>query len=539
MIRALIRGGAGGAVLGVAALGGAPATAQSSRVTATPYIEVGQILDADLTNGDVLTYSTVAAGIDLSASTRRVDGQLSYRYERQISWDDDVGDSDVHTGLARVAAKVAPGLTLEAGGLATRTRSDIRGAAPGVLTGNNDNISQVYAVYAGPSYATRAGPLAIAASYQAGYTKVEQPSYTAVPAGQVRLDNYDHSFGQVAGVSVGVQPGQVAPIGATASAGWEREDAGQLDGRYQGYHVRGDVLAPVSANVALTAGVGYEKIETSERSALVAADGTPVLGNDGRYVTDKASPRQIAYRTDGVYYDAGVVWRPNHRTSAEAHVGRRYGSWSYTGTIAYQASQSVGFTAQVYDQVTTFGQQLRAGLANLPTSFIAARDAFTQQYNGCVFATSGAAPGGCLNDVFQSISTASYRARGVDALLSATRGRTTFGGGVGYANRKLFNRDDVPGVLLYGIEDESYYGELFYNRSLTARSSLDGNLFVNYYQSGIADTDGVWSYGGTASYGRSFGRVTTTASAGVYAFDIGDLDTQWSAQALLAARYSF
>ena len=527
-----------GVALG-ALIAGTSAQAQSRRVAVTPYIEVGQVLDADLNTGDVLTYSTIAAGIDVAASTARVTGQLSYRYERRIAWDDDIGDDDIHTGLARVSAQVARGLTLEAGGIATRTRSDIRGAAPGVLVGNVDNISQVYAVYAGPSYATHAGPVAIAASYQAGYTKVETPSFTAVPAGQPRFDYYDDSFGQVAGISVGVQPGQVLPIGLTASGGWEREDSGQLDGRYEGWRARGDVLAPVSANVALTAGVGYERIETSSRSALTDVTGAPVVDGDGRFVTNDASPRQIAYRTDGVYYDAGVVWRPNRRTSAEAHVGKRYGSVSYTGLLTYQASEHVGFSADVYDSVTTFGRQLRTGLSNLPTSFLSARDAFTQQFNGCVFSTSGATPGGCLNDVFQSISTASYRARGADAVMSVTRGRSVYGGGVGYANRKRFNRGSVPGVTLYGIEDESYYGQLFFNRTLTPVSTIDVNAFVNYYESGVAQSLGVWSYGTTASYGHSFGRLTTSASAGVYAFDTGDVDTTWSAQALLAARYSF
>lgn len=534
MIRTLLAGGA----IGVLVMGGG-AEAQSRRVSAVPYIELGQVLDADLNNGDVLTYSNVAVGIDAAASTARVNGQLSYRYERRFAWDKSVGDTDVHTGLARVSAQVARGLTLEAGGLATRTRADIRGAAPGVLVGNVDNISQVYAVYGGPSYATHAGPVAVAASYQAGYTKVETPSFTAVPAGQPRLDYYDDAFGQTAGISVGVQPGQVLPVGLTATGGWEREDAGQLDGRYEGWRARGDVLAPVSAHVALTGGVGYERIETSGRSPLTTATGAPIVDGDGRYVTDENSPRRIAYRTDGVYYDAGVVWRPNRRISGEVHVGKRYGSVSYTGLLTYQASEHVGFAADVYDSVTTFGRQLRTGLSQLPTSFIAARDAFTQQFNGCIFSTSGSTPGGCLNDVFQSISTASYRARGADAVLSITRGRSSYGGGIGYANRKLFNRDTVAGVTLYGIEDQSAYGQLFWNRTLTPVSTIDANLFVNYYESGIAQAAGVWSYGGTASYGHSFGRLTTTASAGVYAFDTGDVDTSWSAQALLAARYSF
>ena len=536
MIRSLMLGGA--AAIGALVLA-SPAAAQRRQVAVTPYIELGQVLDADLNSGDVLTYSTVAVGVDVSAATPRTEAQLSYRYERRIAWDDSIGDDDVHTGLAQVAFKAAPGLTLEAGAIATRARSDIRGAAPGVLVGNVDNISQVYSVYAGPSYSGHSGPVAITAAYQVGATKVESPSGDRfVATGQPARDVYDKAVNQVAAVSVGVSPGSVMPIGVTASAGYEREDGGQLDARFEGYHARGDVLAPISPYVALTAGVGYERIETSQRDAIYTSPGAPAVDRDGRFITDPNSPRRIAYRTDGVYYDAGVVWRPNRRTVAEAHVGKRYGSVSYTGTLSYQASQDVGFQLGVYDQVTTFGQQLRQGLHNLPTSFIAARDSFTQEYNGCVFGTSGKTPGGCLNDVFQSISTASYRARGVDAVLTAQRGRSTFGAGAGYANRRLYS-PSTPGVTLYAVEDQSYYGQLFYNRTLTPTSTIDANLFVNYYDPGVINALGVWSYGGTTSYGRSFGRLTTSASAGIYAFDTGDVDTQWSAQALLAARYSF
>ncbi|TPG12474.1 hypothetical protein EAH84_09395 [Sphingomonas oligophenolica] len=517
-----------------------PAAAQGRRVTVVPYVEVGQSIFADLNRGDVLTYSTVAVGADVSANTNRVSAQLSYRYERQISWRDNVGDQDINSGIAQVAFKATPALTLAAGGIATRSRADIRGAAPGNVLGNVDNISQVYAIYAGPTLATHAGPVAIGASYQLGYTKVDTPNGgTGVAPGQPRLDYYDDSISQTATVSAGVAPGAIAPVGLTASAGYDRDDAGQLKQRYEGYHARGDVLLPVSPYVAVTAGVGYERIETSEKSPVLTAAGAPALDANGRYITNDASPRQITYRTDGVYYDAGVVWRPNPRVNAEAHVGKRYGSVSYTGALSYQASKSVGVAARVYDEVTTFGQQLRTGLSNLPTSFIAARDSYTQQYNGCVFGTTGAAPGGCLNDVFQSISTASYRARGVDAILTASRGRSTFGAGAGYANRRLYGDNTTPGVTLYTIEDQSYYGQLFASRTLTPVSQIDGNLFVDYYDPGILGSGGVWSYGASANYGHAFGRLSTNAGLGVYSFKAAEVDAVWSAQAQLAARYSF
>jgi len=519
----------------------APRSAPGSRqVTVAPYIEASQSLAADLNgDGDVLTYTSVAAGIDAAVSTPRVEGQVSYRYERNFAWDHNSGDSDVHSGLARAAAKVAPGLTVEGGALATRTRSDIRGAAPGLLVGDNTNVTEVYSLYAGPTLSTSAGPVVINGAYRIGYTKVEAPDTTGIAPGQPRLDYFDHSLGQSAVISAGVTPGSVLPVGLTASAGYDREDASQLDQRYEDFYARGDALLPVAPTLALAGGVGYEKLTTSSRNPVLTAGGVPVVDNNGRFVTDKNAPRRIDYRTDGVYFDAGVVWRPNHRTSLGAYVGRRYGSWSYTGNLSYQASRGVGLSVNVYDSVQTFGRQLREGLGNLPTSFIAARNAYTQQYNGCVFSTTGTTPGGCLNDVFQSISTASYRARGVDAVLSVNRGLNTFGVGVGYANRELYQPNYVPGVRLYGLDDESYYGQLFYGRQLSQVDGVQANLFINYYDPAIVSADGTWGYGATASYYRNFGQLGTTATVGLYGYDQGDLRSQLSAQALLGARYTF
>ncbi|TXC70838.1 hypothetical protein FSB78_07710 [Sphingomonas ginsenosidivorax] len=543
----------GGGVALIALLAAGPVSAQATqgtrRVTVVPYVEASQIFDADLNGGDVVTYTSLAAGVDGSIQTQRVAAQASVRYEHRFSYDDRIGDQDVLSGLARADVQLTRALSVEAGGIATRARSDIRGAAPGILVGNVDNIAQVYAGYVGPSLATNAGPIALNADYRFGYTKVETPTFADTGLGTRRLDYYDDSIGHVATASAGFQPGTLLPVGLTASAGYDRETASQLSQRYEGWFGRGDALLPVSPYVALTAGVGYEKIETSQKDALVDAAGVPVLDDDGRFVTAPGSPRRIAYRTDGVYYDAGVIWRPNRRTSVEARVGKRYGSLSYTGTATYQASKGVGLAVNVYDGVQTFGRQLRTGLANIPTSFISPTQGFSQQFNGCVFGSTGAAPGGCLDDVFQSISTSSYRARGIDGVLVATRGRSTWGAGIGYANRKLYAPRVAPGLVVSGLEDQSYYGQLFYARVLTQQSGINANAFVNYYDSGIGGggaglvqdggDDGVWSYGATGSYYRNFGRLGTTASVGLYSFKVGDFDSDWSAQALLGARYQF
>ncbi len=533
MTRALII--AGGLV---ALLVAGPAFADDRHTSITPYIEIGQVATDDFTNNDVLTYSTVAVGVDASIETRRTQVQVSYRYERRFSYDKKVGDDDVHSGLARAAVKVAPGFSIEGGALATRARSDIRGAAPGVLAGNVDNISQVYSAYVGPTLSTHAGPATVGASYRFGYTKVEDPGQTDVPAGAPKLDRFDNSHSQVAQASIGTKAGTVLPVGVTVSAAWERDDASQLDQRYDGKYARGDAVLPVAPTIALTAGVGYEKIQISQRDAELDSTGNPVTDSHGRFVTDPASPRRIAYQTDGLIYDAGVIWRPSTRTTLEARVGRRYGGTTYTGSFSYAPSHAIGVQVGVYDSVETFGHQLEDGIASLPTSFIEQRDAFGQQFSGCTFGTGSAGAGGCLNGVFQSISTAAYRARGVDAVVSAHRGPMSFGVGAGYANRRFYAPDGT-GFTVNGTTDQSFYVDGFMNAALTRRSGVNVNVFGNYYESGIVGTKAVTSVGATGLYYLNFGHLGTSASIGVYSFSEQGTGNQVSGQAQLGMRYQF
>ena len=515
-----------------------PADAQSGpQVTIAPYIEVSQSLDADLRGGDVVTYTGLAAGVDAAVATRHVEGQASFRYERRIGENGYSEDADVSTGLVRASTKLASGLGFEVGGLATRTREDIRGAAPGLLFGNDANTTQLYSVYGGPTLSTHAGDLSVNAAYRIGYTKVRAPATTDAE-GLGRLDYFDHDIAQSAVASVGAGPNTMLPIGVTATAGWNRDDASQLKQRYNDYYGQVGVLVPVITTVALAGDVGYEKLTISQKDPVYAADGTPALDDNGRFVTDDASPRRVAYRTDGLYWDTGVVWHPNHRTSLSAYAGHRYDSMRYTGQLTWQASKGTGVAVQVYDDVETFGHQLQDGLANLPTSFIAARDAFSQQYNGCVFSANGATPGGCLDSVFQSITTASYRARGVDAVISINRGLSSYGFGAGYENRELFAPNVPLGVLIDGSHDQSAYAQFTWGRQLSRVSGLQANLFADWYSPGTSPID-IWSYGATASYYHSFGRLGTTATLGIYDFKQGDLRSQLSGQAQVGARYTF
>ncbi len=511
---------------------------QGPRVDVVPYLEVQQILTADLKNGgDVLTYTTVAAGVDAGISTRRAEGQLSVRYERRIGWDSDLADQDVISGIARGRVEIVPRtVSIEAGALATRSRLDGRGAAPGVLVGDAANTANVYSGYIGPTVTTQIGELSANAGYRFGYTRVEAEARDPLLPGQPPLDIYDDSTSHLATASIGMQPGTL-PFGWSVSGAYEREKAGQLAQRYEGKYVRGDVTLPVSSSLALVGGVGYEKIEISQRDALRDATGVPVVDSSGRFVTDPASPRLLAYETDGLIWDAGVLWRPSPRTALEARVGRRYESTVYTGSFSYQANHATTLQIGVYDGVNSYGRQLRSGLAALPTQFNSFRNPIDGGLGGCFFGDDG---GGCLANSFGGIQTANYRNRGVAASLSTRLGGWNMGFGLGYDRRRYL----APALLgqfgLNGVTDETWYAAAFLGTDIDARSRFDSSVFASYTDNGLLGAPDVLATGATAAYYRTFApRLTGTAAVALTSFDQDGVNSDLLGSATLGLRYSF
>lgn len=506
----------------------------------TPYVEAAQVLSADLNGGDVLTYTQLSAGVDATVTRRRVVATIAARYEHNIGYSKRVDGIDAVTGLAKVAATVAPGVTVDGGAIATRARSDMRGAATGP-SGNRANTSQVVSADVGPSLARHVGPVGVAASYRFGGTEVSSPSEKKLPPGTRALDNYSRSHRHLVTASAGTKPGDLdLPVGLSASGAYEREDVSALDQKYEGYHGRGDVVVPVSPTVAVTAGVGYENIEISQRDVALDASGAPVTDSRGGYVVDAAAPRRIAFDTRGLFWDAGVLYRPSPRTTMQARIGRRYGTISYTGSLAWQAATGIGLNIGVYDGIESFGRQLRDGVAALPDAFALPRDPFGPNVTGCVLGQSNARAGGCMNAAFQSIPTAQYRARGVDAVLAVVRGRTQYGFGAGYSNRKFLVPEGAPNLIVTdGTTDQSYYMQAFAAQQLGPTSGIDVNANFNIFDSGIPGSDTVYAFGASAGYYQRFGNLGAGASVGLYGYDTRAIEAQLEAQARLGLRYGF
>jgi hypothetical protein len=521
-------------------------TPQGARAHVTPYLEVSQAVFAELSPGDdVLTYTNLAAGVDAGIAGRRNRGSVSVRYERRIGWGERASDGDVISGVARVASDVVPGtLQLDAGALAARARVESSGATslnPLIIQG--DNVSNIYSVYAGPTLTTRAGDVALSAAYHAGYTRVETDNGFRPAAGIPALDIFDESTTQVATVSAGVRPYEVAPVGVTASAGWAREDISNLDQRIDQRYLRTDFVLPISLDVALLAGVGYEDVEISSRDALRDAAGRPVIGRNGRIVTDTSQRRKLAYDVDGLIWDAGVMWRPSRRTALEAHVGRRYGSTSVYGTFAYAPDARSALNIGVYDNIAGFGGEVRRALEDLPTDFEVSRNPLTGDLNGCVIGGGqgiGQGQGLCLNPALSSIAASTFRARGIAANYGVNLGRIGAGVGAGYSRRKFIARRDSVLALANGVIDETWWANAWLTASLDPHSSVGANLYANWFQTGLSSAGDATALGANASYFRRLtDRLSATAAVGIDGVEREQpLPDQWGASALVGLRYA-
>ncbi len=507
----------------------------------SPYIEAAQVLQAELSPGDdVVIYSRLAAGVDATITGRNSAAAVSLRYERRIGWSDDAPDGDVISGVARGSLAIVPReLTMEAGAMATHTRVDGGGAASIGPFADANSESQIYSLYAGPSLTTQMGDVQVEAHYRIGYNRVEAPEVLSVAPGADPVDVFDDSTVHLANARIGTSPTDgPLPVGLGVGGGFYQEDLSNLDQRVRDTYVRGDVMVPLSPNVALVGGVGYEDVEISSRDALRdPVTNEPVIGSDGRFVTDESQPRQIAYQTDGLIWDVGVVWRPSRRTSLEAHVGRRYGSTSFYGTFAYAPSQRSSLNIAVYDNVAGFGGQLTNALSNLPADFTAFRNPLTGDLAGCLVGSEGSA---CLNGVLGSVRSATFRARGVAAAYGRSYGRLSLGIGAGYDRRKFIA---APGTVLAGangLVDETWWIGASANYSIDQRSGLSGNVYANWFNSGASSLGDLSSYGATANYWRNLTeKLSANAAISVDAISREMLDDLTVASALVGMRYQF
>lgn len=509
-----------------------------SRAEITPYLGVDQTLVTDLAggNGDTLTYTSVIVGVDASVRSRSTEVRANLTYQHQFSWTGDQPDSDVISGLVKARTGLAGrALQLEGGVLATRVRTDGFTGANGSLAGAASK-SQVYSAYVGPTFTSRVGDIDVNAAYRLGYNRLEDGFDSGI-SGAPQLDSFDESWTHVATASVGVQPDVILPIGIAVGVGYQREDAKQLDQRFEDKWGRLDITLPVTGDLAVVGGVGYQSIEISNRDALRdTITGAPVRDGSGRFVTDRNSPRLLSYDNDEMIWDVGIVWRPSRRTSLNLTVGHRYGSESVRGAFSWQPDERTSLTISLFDSVDSFGRALSGNLANLPDNFIVTRNPFSGDINGCAFGAGGSS---CFSDTLSGIRTANYRNRGLTATYAHNSGPWRYGLAVGYSRRKFLGEDPIF-VGVSGRSDENYFAAAALGYALDDRSGIDFNFYANEFKSGISGVADVFNAGAYISYHRRITRkLQGNASIGVDHAKAQGVDSVLTGLAQIGIRYSF
>lgn len=510
-----------------------------ARTKIHPYIEVRQNLLKELRPGDeMVTYTALAAGADMEIFGRYTQGAVSLRYERRLVEKGNLRDTDSVSGLVRVQRDLVPRtLRVEIGGLASRTRVDSAGSA--LVNGGRfaDAVTQVYSVYGGPVYSTRLGDVKLNASYTAGYTKVRNEDALQLVPGGVRTDIFDQSLTQNAQVSAGVRPGEVLPVGVTLNGGFTQEDISNLDQRIRSLRAGVQLTVPVTLSLALVGTAGWEHATVSSRDAVRDEDGNPVIDRNGHYKVDKSQPRKIAYETDGLTWDVGVIWRPSKRTSLSAFIGRRYDSTTYYGTFSYNPNARNALQVSVYDGISGFGSRLGSQLQNLPTDFGDSLDPVGGGLNGCGFGASG---GACLNGPFGSLSSAAFRGRGIDATYTATFQRLRFNVGAGYANRRFIG---VPGTVLgfvNGTVSENWYVNTGVSGPVDARSGFGINAYTAWFRNRVNTLADSRASGVAASYYRQLtDRLVASAGLGLDVVNYNVIEDQIILSGYLGLRYNF
>ncbi len=523
-------GSAGSAAEGASTSGG--------RTSIDPYIEANSLASWQISPGsDVVTYTQLAAGVDALIAGRNNGGSVSVRYERNFAHQSNGADSDTITGVARGYASIIPRvLTVEAGALASSTRVDAQGRSVINPIVDDTLSTQTYSAYAGPTLQTRAGDVEVNANYRIGYTRVDSPDF--ITATGTAADLFDESVSHSASVRAGTRPGQPLPVGLGVGAGYYQEDVSNLDQRVRDAYVRGDVTVPVTPTLAIVAGAGIEDVEVSSRDAVRDAAGNPVIGDNGRFITDEASPRIIAYEASGLIWDVGVVWSPSSRTQLEARFGHRYDSETFYGSFSWRPSSRSSLQIGVYDGIQGFGGRLNNSLAALPTDFTVSRDPVTGELTGCVSSIDGS---GCLDGLLVSLRSSVFRGRGVVGSYSRQIGRMTASIGAGYDRRTFIGAPGTVLELADGLVDESYYVTAGLSGPVGQRGRFSVNSYANRFESGTAGAEDVTAIGGSASYSEEVIRNLSARAAVAISMLDSDIapDNFTTASALLGLRYDF
>ena len=337
-----------------------PAAAETS---IRPFVETRAVATSNdlLDLGSYRNWIELAGGLNADIDTRRVDAALNYRVARRLPIDTQIDDKVRHNGDASLRAEVVRDyLFLNAQGSA----SIISPTLGGIINPDRDSLDeqQAFGASVQPTFRhTFANRIQATANYRYSIFEVEGGVPPLVIGQPFSLDRpYFGGASDQRSQSASASVGNVRRsdrLRLQLSGEWQRDRIEQLDEHYDSKHVLLDGELALTRAISVVGSGGYEDIR-DELDSLLADQltGLPVLDSAGRLQRDPTTPRRVNFDFEGPRWDVGVRLSPTQRTGLVVRAGRRFGSFSGSGSFFYKLRPDLIFSGGYRDSINNFGR---------------------------------------------------------------------------------------------------------------------------------------------------------------------------------------
>ena len=335
----------------------------SAQTSIRPFVETRVVTSSNdlLDLGSYRNRLEVAGGLNADIDTRRVDASLNYRVARRLPIDGRVDDKVRHNGSASMRAELLRDyLYLNAQGSA----SIISPTLGGIINPDSDEPGEQQAFGASVQPTFRhifANRIQATANYRYSIFETEGGFPPLIIGQPFSLDRpYFGGASDERSQSASASIGNVRRsdrLRLQLSGDWQRDRVEQLDEHYDSKQVLLDGELALTRTISIVASGGYEDIH-DELDSLLADQltGLPVLDSAGRLQRDPAMPRRVNFDFTGPRWDVGVRLTPTQRTGIVVRAGRRFGSFSGSGSFYYKIRSNLTFSGGYRDSINNFGR---------------------------------------------------------------------------------------------------------------------------------------------------------------------------------------
>lgn len=305
------------------------------------------------------SWNEVAAGLQSTIDTRRIDFDLRYRYAHRIPISGETFDDSRHSGSGLLRSEIVRDLLyLDAQGAATMLNTGVGGQID--PDGDDPRQQQTFSASLQPALRRQFGQLLVNLRYSYGIFEVEgrsSPLRVGSPynLNQSFIAGASDTRNQSASLSLG-NAGRSDRLRWRLVGEYQRDAIEQLDQRFTSKRVTADGEYAVSSTVGLIGSVGYEDILDQQDGVLLDATGLPVLDGNGLVQLDPAQPRIINFDTNGLTYEAGFRLSPSRRTNFIARAGKRFGDFTASGSFELRLTRGIRMFATYNESINNFGR---------------------------------------------------------------------------------------------------------------------------------------------------------------------------------------